>query len=64
MVATLAKAGPAFAGSLDSFLTAFATADRSLISISSKLKEMQRVMTQSIKFTAAAQIQQFVYGQV
>lgn len=64
MVATLAKAGPAFAGSLDSFLTAFATADRSLISINSKLKEMQRVMTQSIKFTAAAQIQQFVYGQV
>lgn len=64
MVATLAAAGPAFAGSLDSFLGAFATADRNLISISRKIKELQRVMTQSIKFTAAAQIQQFVYGQI
>lgn len=64
MVATLAAAGPAFAGSLDSFLGAFATADRNLIGISSKIKEMQRVMTQSIKFTAAAQIQQFVSGQI
>lgn len=64
MVATLAQAGPAFAGSLDSFLGAFATADRNLIGISKKIKEMQRVMTQSIKFTAAAQIQQFVASQV
>lgn len=64
MVATLAAAGPAFAGSLDSFLGAFATADRNLIGISSKIKEMQRVMTQSIKFTAAAQIQQFVSRQI
>lgn len=64
LVSTLAKAGPAFSNSLDSFLTTFATANRNLININSKIKEMQRVMTQSVKFTAAAQIQQFVASQI
>jgi hypothetical protein len=40
MVETLSKAGPAFSGSLNTFLESFATADRNLISISNKIKEM------------------------
>lgn len=57
MVTTLAKAGPAFSGTFNTALTALATADRRVIGISEKIKEMQRVMTQSIKFTAAQEIQ-------
>lgn len=60
MVATLAKAGPAFSGSLNTMLQTFATADRNLLSMSAKIKEMGRVMTQSFKFTAAQSAIQFV----
>lgn len=64
LVATLSQAGPAFSGTLNTFLQSFAQADRNLISLNGHLKEMQRVMTQSIKFTAAQQIQQFVVNQI
>ena len=64
MANTLSKAGPSMAGSFDTFLKSFAAADRSIIGISSKIKELQRVMAQSIKFTAAAQIQQFAIGEI
>lgn len=60
MVETLSKAGPAFSGSLNTFLESFATADRNLLSISNKIKEMQRVLTQSAKFTVAQSAIQFV----
>lgn len=64
MVATLASAGPAFSGTLNTFLTSFSNADRSLVSLNSHLKEMQRVMTQSVKFTMAQEIQRFVITQI
>ena len=64
LVATLSQAGPAFSGTLNTFLQSFAQADRNLISLNGHLKEMQRVMTQSIKFTAAQQIQQFVVNKI
>lgn len=57
MVTTLAKAGPVFSGTFNTALTALATADRRVIGISEKIREMQRVMTQSIKFTSAQEIQ-------
>lgn len=57
LVSTLGSAGPEFADSFNVALQALATADRSVISISSKFAEMRRVLTQSIKFTAAAQLQ-------
>lgn len=60
MVATLAKAGPAFSGSLNTMLQTFATADRNLLSMSAKIKEMGRVLTQSFKFSAAQSAIQFV----
>lgn len=63
MVATLAKAGPAFSGSLNTMLQTFATADRNLLSISAKIKEMGRVLTQSFKFSAAQSAIQFVTGE-
>lgn len=60
MVTTLGKAGPAFSQSFNVALTALATADRRVITISERIREMQRVMTQSIKFTAAQNIQRQV----
>lgn len=57
MVLTLAKAGPAFSSTFNTALISLATADRRLVSISAKIAEMKRVMTQSIKFTAAQTIQ-------
>lgn len=63
MVATLAKAGPAFSGSLNTMLQTFATADRNLLSMSAKIKEMGRVLTQSFKFSAAQSAIQFVTGE-
>lgn len=57
LVSTLGSAGPEFADSFNVALQALATADRSVISISSKFAEMRRVLTQSMKFTAAAQLQ-------
>ena len=56
LVSTLGSAGPEFADSFNVALQALATADRSVISISSKFAEMRRVLTQSMKFTAAAQL--------
>lgn len=60
MVATFIKAGPAFSGSLNTMLQSFATADRNLLSMSAKIKEMGRVLTQSFKFSAAQSAIQFV----
>lgn len=57
LVSTLGSAGPEFTDGFNVALQALATADRSVISISSKFAEMRRVLTQSIKFTAAAQLQ-------
>lgn len=57
MVKTLGQAGPAFSKTFNVALTSLATANRSVINISEKVQEMQRVMVQSIKFTAAQTIQ-------
>ena len=59
LTATLAAGGEKFAASLNAANTALATADRSVISLNSKIKEMSRVLTQSFKFTAA---QTFLQG--
>lgn len=53
LTSTLASGGQQFAASLNAANTAFATADRSLLSLNGKIKEMSRVVTQSFKFTAA-----------
>lgn len=53
LTATLAKGGQQFAASLNAANVALAQSDRTLISLSSKIKEMSRVMVQSFKFTAA-----------
>lgn len=53
LTATLAAGGKNFAASLNAANSALATADRSLVSLNSKIKEMSRVLTQSFKFTAA-----------
>lgn len=57
IVATLASAGPQFAGSFNIALQTLSQANRQVIQISNRIKEMQRVMVQSIKFTAAQEIQ-------
>lgn len=57
LITTLGTAGPEFSDSFNVALQSLATADRSIISISNKVAEMKRVLTQSIKFTAAAQLQ-------
>lgn len=59
LTATLVAGGKQFQASLNAANTAFATADRSLLSLNSKIKEMSRVITQSFKFTAA---QTFLQG--
>lgn len=59
LVSTLAMGGDKFAASLNAANVALATADRSVISLNSKIKEMSRVVTQSFKFTAA---QTFLQG--
>lgn len=56
--------GAKMQGSLNTFLQTFAQADRNLIGISSKIQEMQRVMTQSIKFNMAMAVQNFVSGEI
>lgn len=60
LVTTLAQGGPAFANSFNVALTALATANRRVITISDKIAEMRRVMVQSVKFTAAQTIQRQV----
>lgn len=62
MVASLSGAG--MNQSLNTFLQTFATADRNLIGINAKLKEMQRVLAQSVKFNLAMGVQNFVIGQI
>lgn len=57
MVRTLANAGPEFSKTFNIALASLATANRNVIQISSHIKEMQRVMLQSVKFTAAHDIQ-------
>lgn len=51
MVAGLSGAN--MTGAMNSFLTSLAQADRSLIQISNRVKELGRVMTQSFKFSMA-----------
>lgn len=53
LTSTLAAGGRQFSASLNAANIALATADRSVISLNSKIKEMSRVMVQSFKFTAA-----------
>lgn len=53
LVSTLTKGGESFKASLNAANTALATADRSVISLNSKIKEMARVTVQSFKFSAA-----------
>lgn len=57
MVATLANGGKAFSGSLNVALSTLSTANRQAVMLSTKLQEAMRVLSQSIKFTAAAEIQ-------
>lgn len=53
LTATLASGGQQFTASLNAANVALAQSDRTLISLSAKIKEMSRVMVQSFKFTAA-----------
>lgn len=59
LTATLAAGGKDFAASLNAANKALSLADRSVISLNSKIKEMSRVLLQSFKFTAA---QSFLQG--
>lgn len=59
LTATLAAGGKDFAASLNAANKALSLADRSVISLNSKIKEMNRVLVQSFKFTAA---QTFLQG--
>jgi hypothetical protein len=52
-VTTLAAGGSNFTASLNAANTALARANRNVITLNSKIKEMARVLTQSFKFTAA-----------
>lgn len=53
LVTTLAAGGQNFQASLNAANTALALSNRSVISLSNRIKEMSRVMVQSFKFTAA-----------
>lgn len=53
LVTTLAAGGQNFQASLNAANSALALADRSVISLNNRIKEMSRVMIQSFKFTAA-----------
>lgn len=59
LVTTLASGGSAFTASLNAANTALAQANRNVITLNSKIKEMARVLTQSFKFTMA---QAFLQG--
>lgn len=59
LVTTLAAGGSNFTASLNAANTALARANRNVIALNSKIKEMARVLTQSFKFTAA---QTFLQG--
>lgn len=58
LTATLAAGGTQFQASLNQANLALSRADRSVISLNSKIKEMGRVITQSFKFTAAQELLQ------
>ena len=58
LTAILAAGGTQFQASLNQANLALARADRSVISLNSKIKEMGRVITQSFKFTAAQELLQ------
>lgn len=64
LVKTFSQAGPAFSGSMNVLLQSFAQADRSLLSLNSKLKEMKRVLLQSAKFTFAQDAIRFVTSSI
>lgn len=59
LISTLTAGGDRFAASLNAANAAFATANRNVISLNSKIQEMGRVLTQSFKFTTA---QAFLQG--
>lgn len=59
LISTLTAGGDRFAASLNAANAAFATANRNVISLNSKIQEMARVLTQSFKFTTA---QAFLQG--
>ena len=59
LVTTLAAGGSNFTASLNAANAALARANRNVITLNSKIKEMARVLTQSFKFTAA---QTFLQG--
>ena len=59
LISTLTAGGDRFAASLNAANAAFATANRNVISLNSKIQEMGRVLTQSFKFTSA---QAFLQG--
>ena len=60
VLSSLAGAGPTFSDSFNAASQAIASADRGLISLNGRLSEMKRVLTQSMKFTFAAQLQQSI----
>lgn len=62
MAADLSGAG--MKNSLNTFLQTFAAADRNLTGINKKVKEMQRVLLQSMKFNFAMGLQNFAMGQI
>lgn len=64
LTSTLAAGGKQFSASLNAANIALATADRNVISLNSKIKEMSRVMTQSFKFTAAQTFIQAISNEV
>lgn len=59
LVTTLASGGSNFTASLNAANAALARANRNVITLNGKIKEMARVLTQSFKFTAA---QTFLQG--
>lgn len=58
--ATLAAAGPSFSASLNQVNQVLSNANRQVTVISSKIQEIERVMTQSLKFTIANSFYQSV----
>lgn len=60
VLGSLAGAGPAFSNSFNAATSAISKADKGLISLNGHLAEMRRVMTQSVKFTMAANVQQAI----
>lgn len=60
LVRNLSSAG--MHNSVNSFIEAFTSADRTVLSLNAKLQEMNRVMTQSFKFSAAQQALRFFSG--